>query len=940
MLRPRSSRMASSIIVWSLGLHLLVAFYLIRFAPSPSPHSPFGLVVRAQSSLSSAQEDTVPTPPPVPVQPALTVPAVPEQPSVGGSQAWRHAQHRAQPQHGAEQEQQAQPLSVTTDGAAGGAASMRTTLRLCPAAAGAVVHPWTSEWMHPVASRVERFAGSVDGRGVRTLSSSLPSSLTTGPQLRLGTGYGLPHHESAEWQTVDWAAYARQQEEARAARERPPFTSFNPDPPALQSRLDWLQRYDYQQPGVRQAELPERYPRTSAPWYELELRDAEGVRHRLLILEAEWLIPASPHREGLWATTGDQQEADTPSERAHQADAHSLVDGVSLLVVLMPEVGYYDTVNVSVFDIPFSNDALAGRLFPTMRCAFTADSHEPSNSPLFSAARDAVEAISGAEQLPVVLEHNPLWKGVSHHLVHCPLPHLSPHQRSLLSAERSAGPPVSLTSLTLSVGVEEDVAAFGFRSLSVPLCLLRSRRVSTTVILSSQLGPPHMLRPSQLHDFLAYYTFLGVQRFHIPDRYGSLLPSLLPYMAQGLISYTRQPFLTPHHQPYLDQVPVLAASLMRERLLADWVLSVDVDEFLTLDHPYWTEGAGVRPPDEHCWPRAGQRLEEAQPCRSMLGDFLTQPGMDELSMLVLSSVPHWGMPAELNGTLTSLYAPPNVGLPVSAALSALAPYHPLDVWSRRSHAAEFHRFKCLFRPAHVQFITMHDVTANRAAAQRGLTPTKVEGWHKYWGDSALQRHKEHILSHSLLEDDTIQFHPDLSLHALLCSDAQRRSPDVQRSFALSCCAEGPTVSNACFVATEGFDPYALARLTPLFPTVAQSNPKSSEHLLLPVKLPVATYPLPLALFGLHISHLFCMFLHPRVWPTCTTAQLTWNKGPMWGESKRDGIAFDAEEDDDRAKVRTRTQLREWMDSRVWADHSDMRGFEARKTRWMEQRGGR
>ena len=944
------ARYAGLLIAWSLAFNLLITLALIHLAPSPSPHSRFALAVGVGSEGDSEAPHAAGEPQREELSP---------HPSWKDSGGGLHQQQQMQassseaadptlthPDVGlhatpnAEVEDDASDVGEEIDAADD--PLMRTSLRLCPAAPSCVVLPWTSRWLHPAAPRVARYAGSVDEGGALNLSVDLPSALIHGPHLRLGVGYGLTEHESQPWQSTDWPTYARQQADARQQRDASPSSSsasFDLDPPDVQQRLEWLASYDYHQAEQREAALPPRYEPTPAPWFEVDLRDeAGGADQRLLILEAEWLQLGQPFRRGLWAE-GEGEDDDA-------AEAQSLVDGVSLLVVLLPVVPFYDSVNVSVFDIPFSNDAFAERLFARVGCSFGVEVEDRASSPHFAAATAAAAAVRGAELRPVTLQHNPLWKGVSHHMVHCPLPPLALPLRRLLSEERPSGPPLSLTSLTLHFPDAADWTSFGLRSLTLPLCLLRSRAVTTALVLSSQLGPPHMLRPSQLHDFLAYYLFLGVQRIHVPDRYGSLLPSLLPYLAQGAVAYTRQPFLTPHHQPYLDQVPALAAALMRERLTAEWVISVDVDELLSFDHPYWAEGAGVHPPDDLCWPHPLRPPPTAvERCSSMLSDFFAQPGMGELSLLVLPSVPHWAMKPSLNATLTSLYHPPSssdrdtqLHPPLTAALTTLAPFHPVEVWSRRSHAAEFHRFKCLFRPAHVQSITMHDVVANERSVREGRTGMKVEAWHKYWGDAGLQRHKEHIMNHTLLTDP----HPLLALAPLFCDTHPPPPADIQRSFNLSCCtaaakgsarsASSASVLN-CFARTEGFDPYLLSTLTPLFPTVGQSNPKVPPHLLLPVKLPPRTYPLPLALFGLHISHVFCMFLHPRVWPQCTTAQLTWNKGPMWGEGKRDGSAFEAEEQEERGKALLTRMLREWWGSRMWAEHRDMRGYEERRQQW-------
>ena len=109
----------------------------------------------------------------------------------------------------------------------------------------------------------------------------------------------------------------------------------------------------------------------------------------------------------------------------------------------------------------------------------------------------------------------------------------------------------------------------------------------------------------------------------------------------------------------------------------------------------------------------------------------------------------------------------------------------------------------------------------------------------------------------------------------------------------------------------------------------QSGVKSPPRPLLPVKLPVATYGMELAVFGLHVSHVFCMYLHPRHWPNCSAAQLTWNKGAMWGEGKRSGNAFEAEEGDEKGKRLIRQRLQQWIDAQHWMVHRDVRGYKER-----------
>ena len=806
---------------------------------------------------------------------------------------------------------------------------MVTSLRLCPASPDTVVLPRAARWILPASAEALQQARSTSAAGVTTSAATASSSAAS---LRFGTGYGHPDYE-------------------------PP--SFSPSAlaslPALPSFLSAISSYTFHSDEA----LPP-YEPTHAPWYELEL-DASGpaAGYRLVVQEAEWMLRSHPWRQGALGSNAPREESGRNPP---------VVDGVSLLVVLYPTAALLAKQHKSFLDVFYANHSLAMQLLSGLQCGFTAQTRQQAVAAIGSeeAARaDAVAAaINGAVPREVRVFSHPLWEGYTHYLLHCPFPHsVSAFDSRLLTHQQAAGPPLALTELSIYQPSLQQAASFGFSSLAVPLCLLRMRRVRTAVVLHSLLGPPHQLRVHHLHSFLAYYLFLGVQLFLIPDRYGSLLPSLLPYLRLGVVLYYHQPFLSPYHQPYLDQTPLLYAQVMRLRLVAEWLLNVDMDEYVGSDHPYYSENEDVVVgPDDACWrerpqpgaPEAEDRRDGRLPdffrCRSMLDSLLSLPGSDRLSVLTLANVPHWSLARRINRTLSR---PPSPSSPVSIA--AIAAMHPLDVWPHRSHSAEYHRFKCLFRPHHVHTLNQHDVTLNPVAAEARRVGEKVEAWHKFMGDAGIQRHKDLVIGQAVLEragseeeeeegedeesqlqagamskeewryssNEHVSWHPALQLSALLCNRSEERAQLLSLTFNLSCCLQ-PDAANLCFCQHPSFSPYVLATLTPLFPTVSQSDPYSPKHPALPLPLPLNTFPHPLALFSLHVAHLFCLHLPVGQYLRCHPSLMTWkHRGAMWGEGRTQGIAFTPEESEERSRVLVRQRMLQWLRAQSWSREADM-----------------
>ena len=712
----------------------------------------------------------------------------------------------------------------------------------------------------------------------------------------------------------------------------------------MRERLQWMSEYDFHNATQRTTRLPKNYQSTTAPWYEVSLSPTgRGAGWRLTVHEAQWRL-SSPH-------------------------AAKRVEGVDIIFTIVPVAAYWDTVEQAKRDTllsySYTNSTLTAAALDGMRCSFTADElgdvQTVENAETAEDVRTAAALINEASSAPVTFTENPflLGGGVTHHVIHCPLPSLPRHVHSLLINHASSATATSrlhLSSISLHLD-ERHSSAFGFSVLTLPLCLLRHRRVGVALVLSTQLGPPHLLHPLRLHAFVAYHMFLGVELFIVPERFGPLLDALLPYIAMGALWYVRQPFPVAVHQPYLDQVPVLHSCVLRLQYAAEWVLSVDVDEYITFDHPYWTEGEGVQPPSDDCWLSISDQAVDggsAAGCRSLLSAFLSQPGFDQLSLFSLANVPHWGLAHSVNETLQSLSSSP------FAATAYLRSLHPLDVWTRRSYGSEKYRFKLLFRPSHIRTVTMHEATLRPDCCWSGVGGGVVDAWEKYWGDAGLQQHKETILHNALTETpgvdmatlleqqeeqaevyedehgnvtlivrvpelsaahEAVRWHPQLRLLDLLCTAEMRERSEVQLSFDLSCCDLVDTTNN-CFVeGAASFSSYLLATLTPLFPTVAQSNPFSPTHPALPHPLPEWSRPLPLSLFGSHISHF--VFSHKAAveLPHCTAANRSLRMEAMWGESHRAGIAFEAEDGEERSKVKLRAQFKQWSARPPWVEQA-------------------
>ena len=704
-----------------------------------------------------------------------------------------------------------------------------------------------------------------------------------------------------------------------------------------------MHSYDFHDVTQRAARLPSRYQPVSAPWYEVEFTSTGvGAGWRLLVHEAQWRLSSL---------------ADTA--------AAAVVEGVDVVISIVPVAAYWDTapatLNGTILNYHYVNHTLTEALLNRMQCSFTADERgsDAGVGETIKRVRTAAALITSASALRVTFTANPFLVGTTHHIVHCPFPRLPAHVQSLLIRPNSSvidEPRLQLSSISLHLDMSTS-SAFGLSVLRLPLCLLRHRRVTAALVLSTQLGPPHLLRPRRLHAFLSYYMFLGVQLFIVPERFGPLLHALQPQIDMGAVWYVRQPFQSAYHQPYLDQMPVLHSCVLRVQYAAEWVFSMDVDEYVSFDHPYWTEGAGVQPPSDGCWLSDGGRAVDGDSvgsgCRSLLSAWLSQPGFEHLSLISLANVPHWGLAQPVNKSLLSLSSSP------SAATAYIHSLHPLDVWTRRCYGAEKYRYKLLFRPTHVSTVTMHEATlrADCCESPDGVGGGVVDAWEKYWGDAGLQEHRDTVLRDALTETagmdlaaliqqeqdkaevhkdengeliihirvpelsvqhEAVRWHPSLQLLDVLCGAEMRERTDVQLSFNLRCC-DVAYANNSCFVhGAAHFSPYLLATLTPLFPTVAQSNTFSPSHPTSPRPIPDWARPLPLALFGSHVSHLICSHMAAVDLPHCTAANRTLTMEPMWGESQRAGIAFDAEHGDERSKVLLRATLKQWLAQQHWA----------------------
>ena len=775
------------------------------------------------------------------------------------------------------------------------------SLLLCPAAPDSHVLPPAFEWLP--SPQQPQLCGSTDFHGTASYCDDAPSA-SLHLTLRRGTGYGL---------------------DARNG----------------ESAAEWMVGYEYHNVTQRDARLPPRYVPTTAPWYEVQLADSGmGAGWRLLVHEAQWRLSADP--------------------------AAGVVEGVDIVVAVVPIAAYWDseprTLNGTTIPFLWENRTLTEALLDRMHCSFTADAQrngEESEQSSGGKAADvsrAAATINNAAPLPITSTGNRfLSEGMTHHIIHCPLPYLPPSSHELLIHRSSAGqskssPLLALTSFSLQLHKSRS-SAFDLSILTLPLCLLRHRRVTTALVLSTQLGPPHLLHPQRLHAFLAYYMFLGVQLFIVPERFGPLLTALQPYVDMGAVWYVRQPFPSATRHQYLDQMPVLHACVMRLQYAAEWVLHMDVDEYLAFDHPYWSEGAGVQPSSDDCWLSAEQS-GRATGCRSMLSSFLAQPGFEKLSLLHLASVLHWGLAPSVNDTLLALPSSP------ATATAYVRSFHPLDVWTRRCFGAEKYRYKLLFRPSHLLTVTMHEASLRFGHTVEPEGGGVVDAWEKYWGDSGLQAHKETILGNAITEraavsyeallqqaedraevtvdefgvkhmrveepvltvqHEHISWHHNLTLASLLCGDDMRWRADVRSSFDTSCCNSAPA-NNSCFVAgAVAFSPYLLATLTPLFPTVAQSDYMAPHYPILPRPIPDWVRPMPLAAFGLHVTHLMCSHMAAVDLPHCRPANRTHQMAPMWGESQRAGVSFDAEEGEERAGLALRAAFQQWAAERPWAE---------------------
>ena len=905
--------------------------------------------------------------------------------------------------------------------------TMRTTLRLCPANAhSTVVLAAGSRWLTDPVEGMRRHAWSVAkpaGDKVSAESNILASALMQ------GVGYGEPAWEPDEWQ-VDWNERKRQQRAAleqskqskqsepsnRRHRTAPPiwpptaahssastaaaflspssssaFAAFNASVvPALLSSSSPSQAavlltalsqtvasFDSDSPSVR-AYLDRaasysfhsdfnwdwaRWKATKAPWYEIQLSDQPASSaHRLLFWESEWVLG----EDGLNTT---------------EVRTTSVGDGLSTMVVVY-EGRQHEPLKGEEF-VRAPMDVAKAALQGTLSCRYEAEvdlevvrkrqvaGEKVDVQQLDEVLKGLTDFTADAILVPVYVEF--LWQD-SHYRLHCPAYAAAFNDKYVLDQHR-LGPMLRVTALHFSFKQESHAALYGFQSISLPLCYTRLRHVQSSVTLGGVLhGPPVLITPQQLHDWLNHYLFLGFQHVNVPDRFGSLLPSLYPYIQQGLVSWTRIPFLVPMHMPYMDQHLVVNYFLAHHRHVADWALVLDVDELLTFSHPYFSHNPNVvQPPHDSCsarsaaWEawragtadRARTTSSGAQLCRSIVSSYLsmvsaTSPLLRDMS---LQSVPMWGLPPGaaqqllLHANRTEalrhhfdavlpplsdripfgehLYRRWNVSLLTFAAQqlnhSHLPYQHVSDTFPYRNKGAD-QRPKPFFQPLYAcnahQHGTFYARKATVSEQERVVQLSQARDMWGFFPDAGSAAGVMHALNGLRAEQP---MHPELDLHRLLCDDASTAARwnftgtgccDSSRANAtLACFLASPSTSTSARSST--FTAFDLAILTPLFPVLSQTVDRY-QRAVYPQHVPNA----PLAIYAPHVSHYFCANAAMQRWLVCSTV------GYSSHINTHPGLAMDSKQDrereaaEDESLLLLRQRRREWMRGREWNYHRD------------------
>ena len=489
--------------------------------------------------------------------------------------------------------------------------TMATSVRQCPAWADRTTRlSPASRWLTQPYDLIRRYAYSIDESG-RRRDADRQLGHTVGV-LKQGTGYGVPEWEPA-WsrnptmpsaaerpiqQRIDgWVRRLRKERMANSTNSNSTSRAVSPfdELPATvtehdrrrAAELDRVAAYDrgFESSFYDRAHAGHPYEgplsETTAPWFELQLAGPPHARYRLIFYGTEAVLPEAANvTEGL----------------------------ISTLLMLLQSV---DTEPRVIVPYPGNEVDRFERLVTNLSCSF----HLELDEQLLHQRGEAGQLPADETEYRGWLLESRKWQQhpqparfvhtIQASYVQCAMPIALLSSRFLLD-QHPAGPVLRLVGVQyqLSAGARMSVEESGFQRVSLPLCLLRTRRVHSALMLAKSIsGPPtDVLSADMLHQWLQYHLFLGMQAIHVIDRYGSLYPSLTPYIESGLLDYFRLPFLLPITIfPWQDQQLAMTLMLHATRHTADWVWEADPDEYLSFVHPYFTDNSDtVKPPHAGC----------------------------------------------------------------------------------------------------------------------------------------------------------------------------------------------------------------------------------------------------------------------------------------------------------------------------------------------------
>ena len=553
--------------------------------------------------------------------------------------------------------------------------TMVTSIRQCPAWVDQTSRlSAASRWLTDPHDIIARYAYSIDETGRRRDADS-QKGRTVG-LLKQGMGYGIPEWEPA-WSRQSTAHTERPIDrhidgwvrQLRQERVNNSTNGSNISPPSLApfddyhstgagddsvnrryaAELDRVAAYDRTFEGTfydrahpgHQYEGP--LTETTAPWFELQLPGPPHQRFRLIFFGTEAVLPDI-------AGSGNATEG-----------------VISTLLMLLQSV---DSEPRVIVPYPGNEKERFEELVTNLTCSFHIDLDEQ----LLQKRRDAGELTVDEAEYRAWLQESRAWQQqpqpirfvhtIQASYLQCAIPAALLSSRFLLD-QHPDGPILRLVGVQYQLAAQANMTAAesGFQRVSLPLCLIRTRRVHSAVMLAKSIsGPPtDLLSADMLHQWLQYHLFLGMQQLHVIDRYGSLYPSLRPYLESGLLDYFRMPLLLPITIfPWQDQQLAMTVMLHATRYTADWVWEADPDEYLSFTHPYFTDNSDtVKAPHPSCHDNqaahtqiresttgmqpmsssaSASEWQQPQWCQSMLGSFLSLAEQHNVTGFLLLSV--------------------------------------------------------------------------------------------------------------------------------------------------------------------------------------------------------------------------------------------------------------------------------------------------------------